>query len=267
MKKILLVFAVALLASPALATVTVTCEADGNQVTVKFTSNEPNKVRAFALDIFCTDANIIAGSVSDVNPDYFIHPGSFDVNESGVVQGTVVCDACYPGTQAGPGSSSMSTEQGSLYEIGVDPAPNQVDVVLFKFRVDGDCTVDINENTIRGGVVMENPDENPTVDTSSSCEVSLAACWPCYTLGDIAGKPWVNGGAPDGLVDGFDVTKLGSKWGSTSTDTDWDACLDVGGKPWINGGAPDGVIDGFDLTKLGASWGQTCATGLSGCCP
>lgn len=193
MKKVVLGLLVLMIAMPAMGTVTITCNtgsgADANKVTVKFTSDEANNVRAFALDITCTDANIIAGSVGEVNPAYYIHPGSFAIVD-GNATGTVVCSASYPGTEPGEGTSSMTTEQGSLYEKGVDPAPSQVDQVLFSFRADGECTVSLDENLIRGGVVMENPDEVVSVDTTGTCEVDLG----CYNGPDQA--EWLAVGEP-----------------------------------------------------------------------
>jgi len=198
MKKVVLALAVLMIATQAMATVTITCKvrecntppADYNLVTVGFTSNEPNKVRAFALDIFCTDANIISGSVNRLSQNYDIHPGSFAIVD-GNVTGTVVCSSIYPGTEPGPGFKSMTTEQGSLYEKGVDPDPCQVNQALFSFRVDGACTVSVQENAIRGGVVMENPDQVVAVSLPSPV-VSLAP--PAYGGPDI--NDWCSLGQP-----------------------------------------------------------------------
>ncbi len=79
MKKLCLVVAVLMVvAAPALATVNITCtQAPGTRmVTVNYAvMSEPNKVRAFALDITVNNAAKII-EVNDLNPNYWVYPGS-----------------------------------------------------------------------------------------------------------------------------------------------------------------------------------------------
>ncbi|MHC4639079.1 MAG: hypothetical protein ACYTBV_16500, partial [Planctomycetota bacterium] len=63
----------------------------------------------------------------------------------------------------------------------------------FSIVVDANATIEVRENAIRGGVVMEDPDENPALTGAGgvlcSCEVNRI-CW-----GDIAdgiGNPGAN---------------------------------------------------------------------------
>ena len=89
-------------------------------------------------------------------------------------------------------NNSMTLEMGSLYADD-DPchtAPPPLFGVLCKFTVDGNACeenffVTIEENADRGGVVMENPDEDPGL-TLNGCEVELPTddcyCFPeAYT--------------------------------------------------------------------------------------
>lgn len=178
MRKIVLAVAVLMLVTPAMATVTISCTSDGDEVTVKFT-NTVDYVRAFALEVTLSDANIV--STSNWHPEYYIYPGSIDVNEdTGQVDPGNWGSAIAVG---GPDSDNMTIEMGSLY-AAEDPchttAPSQTDQTLFKFIVDGDCTVSIAANAARGGVVMEDPEADPVdnLPCNSCCVVSTGCTVP-----------------------------------------------------------------------------------------
>jgi len=193
MKKLIVVLVALIFAAPALATVTITCTADpccSGQVTVSY-ATDGNNIRAIGLDISADDANIV--EVGDVNPAYYIHPGSFDVEDGNIV-GDVVADAGeYPGTQPGLGSGAITIEMGSAY-VGEANAPDASGVLL-TFKVDGDCNITLAENAIRGGIVMEDPDEEPAV-VLNGCAVCYTppgpACWNC----------------PNGYVNAADVVPI-----------------------------------------------------------
>lgn len=168
-KRIILGVVVLMLAVPAWAEVLITCTSDGNEVTVSWdASTEPNLVRAFALDI--TVDNGVITKVTDVHPEYYIYPGSIDINDvTGDVDdwGTPVCDPClYPGTLPGLGSNGITVEMGSLYDPcdPCHPSPPPASGVLLKFWITQDCNVTITENTTRGGVVLEDPTIDPDVN-------------------------------------------------------------------------------------------------------
>ena len=179
MRKIVLAVAVLMLVTPAMATVTISCTSDGDEVTVKFT-NTVDYVRAFALDVTLSDdANIV--STSNWHPEYYIYPGSIDVNgDTGEVDPG---NWGSPIAVGGPDSDNMTIEMGSLY-AATDPchttAPSQTDQTLFKFIVDGDCTVSIAANAARGGVVMEDPEADPVdnLPCSPCCVVSTGCTVP-----------------------------------------------------------------------------------------
>jgi hypothetical protein len=187
--------AVLMVATPSWAVVTITCTpgtgADCNLVTVSWAvSSEPNKVRAFALDI-TVDSGAKIVSVSDPNAKYNIYPGSIVINTTTNPPtvsdyGTPVAnpyDPCtLPGqTQPGLNSSGITIEMGSLYYPTGDNSPNAPpnSGKLLKFRVSKDCTVTVAENAIRGGVVLTNPSLDPTV-TLTGCTVVCAQVVDCF---------------------------------------------------------------------------------------
>lgn len=189
MKKIFLIMAVLMLVSPAWAVVTITATsgtgAECNEVTVGYSVTGPNNVRAFALDITVDAGNIgdiVSGSYkigesTSAAPGYGIFPGTI-VIVSGAPSdwGSPVADPCDDpdGTEDGPGNPSMTVELASLYKEDVNEPDSSG--VLFKFWVTADCTVSIDENTTRAGIVMEDPDEDPGFNPAgSTCVVSCAA--------------------------------------------------------------------------------------------
>jgi hypothetical protein len=269
MKKIIFTLVVALLAAPAWAGVSITAVCDSNVVTIEYNNSESNDVRAFALDISCSnDVNI---AILDVNnSDYYIFPGSIDINENGDVDdyGTPACyksdytpgTAAYDGTLLGPPDSNTTIEMGSLYD-GNDPVhktPPPKSGWLIKFSVNGDTCVTLAENAIRSGVqvgdpngavVMEDPDQ--TVDvTLTGCCVTLDTCnQPCAL--DVTG--W-QPGTPDRCLGPEDVAWLidiindyPPYFYVCDPDPIYDACLDVTG--W-QPGTPDGCLGPEDVAWL-----------------
>jgi hypothetical protein len=76
------------------------------------------------------------------------------------------------GTLPGLDSNGVTIEMGSLYYPTGDNSPNAPDLsgTLLKFtvcHVFNGCTVEIRENTARGGVVLTNPTIDPTVTIAS----------------------------------------------------------------------------------------------------
>ena len=194
MRRIILIVAVLMFAAPAWATTTVDigCTVggtDGNEVTVSYNVvPDPNRVRAFALDITTFtpygDANIVevipykVGESNSVRKGYGIFPGTIDINDTtGEVDsyGTPVAPSSDPGAGGtGIDTNEIIVELGSLY---VDNnAPDDTGELL-KFYVDKKgCDVNIAvESAIRGGVVLEDPDAAVTVNCTD--------CLPCFIVG------------------------------------------------------------------------------------
>jgi hypothetical protein len=207
MRKIFLLLVVLMLVAPALARVDVTLTQVGktNEVIVSFdATSEPNRVRAFSLDLRALSAkkilSIVPGSYfigesADSN-GYGIFPGSIDINDtSGEVDsnGTPDCNGNdYDGTLSGLDSNGVTFEMGSLY-VGAANAPGKSGV-LFKILVeDGEnYTVDVNENAIRGGIVMEDPNEQVDVNLTP-----VALNFDCFPSDHDDFANWVAAGKPD----------------------------------------------------------------------
>jgi len=202
MKKMILLLAVLLIASPAWATVAIDCTTDGNEVTVTYDAdNEPNLPRAFALNISLSDGAIIEtlvpgsfkiGESTSGSKGFGIFPGSIEIDNEGVVtdDGGPVAPSDDPCTVGQVGDSAITVEMASLYVgpqgKGQANAPDS-NGVLLKFTVDKSTTVTIAKNARRGGVVKENPDENAN-DTYSGCTVTIA---PPLCMGDMDNNGWI----------------------------------------------------------------------------
>ena len=209
MRKLSLILAVLLLTAPAWATVTITCEQvdDTNEVIVSYeVTGEPNKVRAFALDITLdNDVNITDVNTS-ANVDYTIFPGSVAISGGEVTdEGQAVADPCDypPDTQPGLGSSGVTIEMGGLWSPPNDEAgPPDSNVLLSFFTEEIDCNVTITVNAARGGVVMTKASTTPDV---TSPGVGAVPTYPvrfpgpeCLVdEGDQEYDDWVEWGKPD----------------------------------------------------------------------
>jgi hypothetical protein len=175
MRKIVLFIAALLfMVVPAMAVVSnvnITCVPDGNKVTVSYAS-DANRIRAFGLDIDVVGANITKLDVADAN--YRIYPGQIVI-----VDGNVI-DYNTPYVPGDLGDANVTIEMGSLYTTDANYAsdPNAgynkipgLSGTLLKFYVSGNCTYAVTENAIRGGIVMEDPNEDPSVTLCSGSVV------------------------------------------------------------------------------------------------
>lgn len=195
MKRMIITLVVLLIATPAMAAVEITGEHIGSGVVqIDFNNTNPNNVRAIALDIKVTSGAAVFSGVLEVNADvdpkgYDIYPGSIvsefvvggvggEAAEVNITDwGKAECDGNLPGTGDGVGSDWLTIEMGSLY-IGAVNEPGQEGLVV-KFQVDRSCTITVTENTIRGGIVMENPDEDPGV-TGLDLVINVGFACGCY---------------------------------------------------------------------------------------
>ena len=208
MKKLGLVVAVLMIATPALATVAITCTAgagaDCNLVSVKYlvttSQSEPNKISGFGLNITVSGTAKIK-SITYTDPNYYIYPGSIQI-AGGVITdyGTPVADKNDPGALGGLDTNGITIEMGALYYPTGDnsSAAPKLSGTLLKFRVDKDCTVTVKENAIRGGVVLTNPNLTPTV-TLTGCPVVCAGpdCYPSGGVWVARNADWVTLGKPN----------------------------------------------------------------------
>jgi len=187
MRKIVLALLVLLLAVPAMATVEVRCAqvSDTLQVIVTYDVDDGNDFRAFGIKISVDNGKSI--SDIDVNDaDYWVFPGSIDINEAGEVDdvGSAI---------AAQDSNSFILEMGSLYKVGSDEDHNTVPPTsgwIAKFVVDGDCNVAIDNDAPRGGVVMEN------LDFAGSVALEGTSVTGCFPSGHPDYQAWLDAGAP-----------------------------------------------------------------------
>ena len=190
-----------LLATPAMAAVTITVTDIGNcMAEIAYTdTGDPNRVRAFALDVTVdSDANIIdcngfmAGECNSVDRGYGIFPGRFsryitpttpDWGDPNYTPVAVPEDL--PGdTQPGLDSNGVTLEMGSL---SVDPnAPDPGPAVLCTLKVDRTCNMTVTVNAGRGGVVLE--DASTVVPTLPGAPTEIVCEAGCQCYGDANGS-------------------------------------------------------------------------------
>ena len=294
MRKIIIALAIVALASPAWGAVTITCTPYNPatpcvqkkaEVIVSYSSSaeDPNLVRAFALDVR-VDSGAHILRASGTSAKFNIYPGSIDINDAtGAIDdyGSVVCDSSVylvdtlagpfdhltgPNTPPQADSNGMTVEMASLY-VGAANAPGNSGE-LFRFMVDKACNVTITENAIRGGVLLE--DSRAPGISSAGCAVPAFPARLAFTHfyeGDMSGSPlppgvpfFGNNTMPDGKVDGFDNSSIVVNWGKT-TGTGMTIAGDPAGSPLPPGvpffgcnGLPDGKCDGFDNSKIVVNW-------------
>ncbi len=176
MRKIILILAVLLFAVPALASVNITCTKTAepnNTILISYeVVGEPNKVRAFALDITVDKGAVITDVNDDVSAYYTIYPGSIVIADGEISDaGQAVADYndYTPDTKLGIGTSGVTVEMGALYSPTKDNSPNSPPLSgnLLKVSVGGVthcCKLSIVENAARGGVVLTKASLDPVVN-------------------------------------------------------------------------------------------------------
>jgi hypothetical protein len=262
MKKIAFALVVLLLAGSAWADVTITCTVTGpNEVTVSYSEDEPNRVRAIALDLTVTggDPDPCVIDINCVSGHYDIHPGSINIDAGGSVVDWGTCLATHDtGTCDGLDSNCVTTEQGSLYVGEGNAPPASGDLFIIQICGCGSVNVNTTENELRGGVVMEDPDEVVTVVHVGTTIHGLTNCISgCDCPGDIADSTAF--GPPDGTVDIGDLNAIVIAMLTAYPTGDTTGLYDLGGDPWdpcgdiadsTAFGPPDGTVDIGDLNAM-----------------
>ena len=281
MRKIVTILAVLLLASPAMAAVTITV-APGPascQATISYSdTGDPNYVRAFALDITVSDGNInavdaaMAGDCNATNKGYGIFPGSFarvivvaDPNWEDQGYSPVGYSDDLPGdTLGGIGTSGATVEMGSLYVDGNEPPSSGVLCIV---TVEKACDMTVAVNAGRGGVVLEDASAvTPTLPGSPTAIPCGIECDENCLRADICSTAY---GDPDNLITAEDYVWLSTYYPllpATVYDCLGDAsCLraDICSTAY---GAPDGLITAEDYVWLSTYYPILPAT-VTDCCP
>jgi len=280
MRKFSLILALLLMTAPAWARVDIICTQDENEVTVSYVvvGEEPNEVRAFALDItLSNDVNIIGigtyktGESESSDRGYGIFPSSFAQNINpdspdwdDEDYSPLANPEDYPDdTLEGLDTNGITVELGSLYDgDGNKPANSGVLLSFYVERID--CDVTITQNQIRGGVVLTDP--NATVSDFNSPVVQLKFC---LAVGEWVGgnlitqamyDKWVEVGMPDCWC-------YGCHWrGDTDGDCDVDSddimVFIAGWNVYMNGYCADtdndGDVDSDNVMAAIGGWNFGC---------
>jgi hypothetical protein len=183
-----------------LARVDFDCTNDSNEVTVTWTVvADTNLVRAFALDIIC-DVDIDKDSFTGLDPNYWVYPGSIDINTTtGQVDanGNPVCTDPCDGTELEPNSATI--EMGSLYKGDANKPLSSGTVCKFKVKVStGDVNVTLAENAIRAGVVMEDANnDDANLPQTWTLSIGVPDCFPQGPEYSTQRGYWESFGKPD----------------------------------------------------------------------
>jgi hypothetical protein len=260
MKEIVIALAAIIVAAaPTMASVdiTLTQVGDTNEIIISYdaTSEAPNLVRAFALNIqLHNDAKIL--EVTGISSDYYIFPGTIQIDSQGNVTdfGTALADYNdLPGdTLPGLDSNGITIEMASLYAPVGPGSPNAPAKTgdLLSIRISKDTCLGITANVPRAGatgVVMEDPNEEPTV-VLPVVFCTLVCCHPpvCWdNVNECAGQGFGDATC-DGAVNLGDLIALKAAWGQSAPWTPPFCCADFDHSGAVNLG---------DLVALKAGWG------------
>jgi hypothetical protein len=266
MKKIAFILVAFFAVAPAMADVEIYCTAGPgpNDVTISYdASSEANLVRAFALEISVNGDEVVICEVNCVSSDYYVYPGSISIDAGGTVTdwGSCACSGSYPGTPDEPNHKTI--EMGSLYVGEANEPASSGDLVFITVSGCAGGTnpvVSIVENAIRGGVVMENPQEVVTVTINDGCEVPVPVCWcaTCQLASECAGHS-SGDGTCDGQINLADLFALKAAFGASAPWTDPECCSDYNNDQSVNLG------DLFVLKAGFGSSGYVPSTGSQSC--
>lgn len=269
MKKLILVLAMLVVASPAMAVnVTITVNNDYGDTTdgiasIEYTVVDAN-VSGFGLDIEVTGANIVAvdnyfrGECGASDRGYGIFPGSFDriIDPEDPVYTdpdyTPVADPCDAGAQGGLGGNSITVELGTLYEAGNDPNKSGV---LCTIQIDpndiGTFDVTVTENATRGGIVMQNGSGGTLADGIGTITQGWVYpdCWGYSGTGYLTQCHADSSG--DGSVGLLDFYDLRDAWNETYPSVTYIPCIDIN---------RDGLVGLLDFYELRDNWNLSVAS-------
>jgi len=201
MRNLLFVLVALLIATPAMALVTITAtEEPGGWVRLDYTvTGEANKMRAVALDISTDVGNIWAisgyktGESTAADKGYGIFPGSIDLTDplTPVWNDPIAPDTDPGAAGTGLGTNRIIVEMGSLYDKAVPTDAPLDGGMLCRVRVtNSNTTVTVAEElTYRGGIVME--DSNPPAGGTSvsGCVVAGTYTGPDTAEWAVLGNP------------------------------------------------------------------------------
>ena len=253
MKKMIILLAVLAIAVPAMADVTISLVDNGDgtgNLNYADTGTGTDRVRAFALEIESASADIIDVACPNSH-GYDIYPGDINIDDNTITDyGSCVCDGSeYGGT---PDTARAKTiEMGSLYEGAAYPASSGTLAIITIDPNVASSDISVALNTIRGGVVLENPDTAPVVNVTSQPTTlgTITNNTDCIPSDAAEYDDWVALGKPDcwcymyqcrgdadhateGLltnwrVSGNDLVIIANNWKKKIDDTSLNPCADI----------------------------------------
>jgi hypothetical protein len=304
MKRVSMFFPILYCALSVTADVRIIVDQDNGLASIRY-ETDGETVSAFALDITVDSGSIL--SISDFhrgesileNRGYGIFPTSFkrhivvDMETGSVVnwdvnEYTPLADPCDPSALGGLGTHGITVELGALYYPTDDNSPNAPDNsgILCKLAVSETCTMTVQPNTLRGGIVLTDPSQEPHVDLQMAQAVidpgsrigdCIESQWSIYDDWLQLGRPacWCQPYQCDGDVDGDaqgifqyrvfsnDLNMLSENWRKTIDDPTLDPCADIDHKPQ---GLYQYRVGSNDLNIMIANWKKTDSE-LPGNCP
>jgi len=265
MKKLILMLAMLVAASPAMAAVTITIDNSyGTEndclAAIKFSSDA--NVSGFGLDITVdSGASIIAvepnftGECTASSKGFGIFPASFDrfidpedPNYNDPCY-TPVADSGDAGAQGGLGTGGVTIEMGALYEAGNNPAKNGTLCVI---EVSADCNVTVTENSARGGIVLEDGTDG-TLSGGGPTTVVCGYVYPdCWGYSGTAYLTQCHGDSSgDGAVGLLDFYDLRDSWTKSYPDGAYLPCIDID---------RDGTVGLLDFYEVRDNWSQSVSS-------
>jgi len=263
MKKLILILAILVVASPAFAVLDVNIvKLTGNQVQIRYTGADPcNLPRGFALAFevnstadVCGISAYKTGESTSTSKGFGIYPARIVIDACGVVTGwgNPLADPCDPGAgdQVLP-SKNFVLEFGSLYApandaVNAPGADGNLCTLSYDCNSAASFTIKMySENVYRGGVVLEN-------GTAVDVNKSLTIVTDCLTLNQVFNRTICDPCLSANLT----ITQaILDRWAYVNKPKCW--CCN--GQKCGNGaytGASATRVDATDLAALKLSWNK-----------
>jgi len=249
MKKLALLIAVALMAAPAMADVTIELEEVDGWIEISYAATDADNIpRAFGLDITVENGEITEYDDSGTQP-FWVYPGSIDIEDGDIIaEGSPVAPSGDPG--ALDPEEGITIEMGSLYEMGVEDGPEASGLLLRVQVSEGATSITVDANTTRAasGVVLEDvSDAETNMPVTLDLDDPPADFYVGLVVGDRevtqshvdnwndAGQPesWLRPHQQKGDITGNnrvaagDVTLLVEAFGSEVGDEDYNPAADL----------------------------------------
>lgn len=262
MKKIISILAVLVLASSAMAAVTLDVndvDCDNGWVKITYDKGAGVMPRAFSLKV-----EVSTGVIQDVDTSgcepFNIYMGTIEIvgdqiqwNDPGYTP-VAPPDAPDDPCQLGHVDGWIILEMGSLYDMSNPSDPNKPAASgdLIKIKVsDTTATMTVTSNALRGKVVLEdttNEDSGVVKDLTDICD-DCGCQGVC--LGDMNNDGWLSPQDAWALIEDIETKPEWGYWIDCSIPA-WNGCGDVTGDDWCS---PQDVWKLIEFIELKPEWG------------